>query len=150
MGILCLSETPDDIIMWSHYADGHKGLVLQFDKDRLESYGYCKKVEYYKDYPTLRDLNESKLSNEGMTKLFLLRKANHWSYEAEWRMIINIINGQRIVKFPKEILIGVIFGCQMHKKDKEKVREWIDSSNMQVKIYEAVKDEESYSLKISL
>ena len=55
------------------YADGHKGLVLQFDKDRLESYGYCKKVEYYKDYPTLRDLNESKLSNEGMTKLFFLR-----------------------------------------------------------------------------
>src|SRR4030067_1785263 len=115
------------------YADVHKGLVLQFDKARLESYGYCKKVEYYKDYPTLRDLNESKLSDEGMTKLFLLRKATHWSYEAEWRMIINIISGQRIVKFPKELLIGVIFGCQMQMNDKEKVRKWIDSSKIQVK-----------------
>lgn len=150
LGIFCLSERPDDIIMWSHYADGHKGLVLQFDKAGLESYGYCKKVEYSKDYPTLRDLNESKSSDEGIAKLFLLRKADHWSYEAEWRMIINIINGKRIVKFPKEILTGVIFGCQADEKYKEKVSEWIDSSKMQVKIYEAVKDEESYSLKISL
>lgn len=37
LGVLCLSEIHDDILMWSHYADGHRGIVLQFDKSILES-----------------------------------------------------------------------------------------------------------------
>jgi hypothetical protein len=31
MGLLCLSEVPDDLLMWSHYADAHRGLCLIFD-----------------------------------------------------------------------------------------------------------------------
>src|SRR5438477_4992628 len=29
-GVLSLSEIPDDILMWSHYADGHRGICLKF------------------------------------------------------------------------------------------------------------------------
>ena len=30
-GLICLSEIPDDILMWSHYTKGHTGLVVGFD-----------------------------------------------------------------------------------------------------------------------
>ena len=29
-GIYCLSAVPDHILMWAHYADGHRGFCLQF------------------------------------------------------------------------------------------------------------------------
>ena len=30
-GILSLSETPDNLLMWAHYAQGHTGFVLMLD-----------------------------------------------------------------------------------------------------------------------
>ena len=29
--VLCFSEINDDILMWSHYSDGHRGFCLKFD-----------------------------------------------------------------------------------------------------------------------
>lgn len=34
-GICSFSKNCDDILLWSHYADGHKGLCLVFDKNKL-------------------------------------------------------------------------------------------------------------------
>jgi hypothetical protein len=31
LGILSLSEVPDDLLMWTHYAANHSGFVLEFD-----------------------------------------------------------------------------------------------------------------------
>lgn len=33
-GILSLTKTNNDILMWSHYADSHKGICLEFDVTR--------------------------------------------------------------------------------------------------------------------
>ncbi|PNV83898.1 MAG: hypothetical protein C0627_03670 [Sulfurimonas sp.] len=35
VGTLCLSAKNDDILMWSHYANNHSGIVLEFDKAHL-------------------------------------------------------------------------------------------------------------------
>ena len=35
-GILSLSKTPTDALLWSHYADGHKGLCLAFDTEKMK------------------------------------------------------------------------------------------------------------------
>lgn len=31
VGVLCLSELPDSMLMWSHYVDSHMGICLEFD-----------------------------------------------------------------------------------------------------------------------
>jgi hypothetical protein len=31
IGVYCLSAINDDILMWSHYAEGHRGMCLEFD-----------------------------------------------------------------------------------------------------------------------
>ena len=36
--VCCLSNTDDDILLWSHYADWHKGVCLKFDLTRDASF----------------------------------------------------------------------------------------------------------------
>lgn len=31
VGALCLTETPDNLLMWAHYANGHTGFAIEFD-----------------------------------------------------------------------------------------------------------------------
>jgi hypothetical protein len=33
IGILCLCENPKSVVMWSHYADEHKGFVVDFESE---------------------------------------------------------------------------------------------------------------------
>src|SRR5437870_5816759 len=32
LGAFCLTEKPDDLLMWAHYADHHRGAILEFDQ----------------------------------------------------------------------------------------------------------------------
>lgn len=37
MPLVCLTETYDNILMWSHYANNHKGFVIEYDSDSLNT-----------------------------------------------------------------------------------------------------------------
>jgi hypothetical protein len=89
LGVLCLSEKQDDILMWSHYAGKHRGFVLQFDKSTLELWQYCSPVIYQEQYPTFKEFI-GLIPRLGLHEIFLLRKAKHWEYEREWRVIIDL------------------------------------------------------------
>jgi hypothetical protein len=45
--VYCLSAQPDDILMWSHYADKHRGYVIEFNSE-LPHLPFCSalKVSY--------------------------------------------------------------------------------------------------------
>ena len=153
-GVLCLSENPHDILMWSHYGDCHRGIVLQFDKSELNNSGfnYCEKVDYGNNIVTLKDINKNRNNPLELAKLILLKKAAHWNYEEEWRIIVdpslNDIPGCRIYEFPKDALTGLILGCKIAPEDKRTVHMWLNAGNHQARIYQAIKQTNSYSLKI--
>ncbi len=94
--ILCLSENPTIPPMWNHYADGYKGIVIEYDCiDALEStLLLAKPITYTNDMPLTN-------TAEGMAELLLLpdseaikyivdvlpfMKTTDWSYEKEWRV----------------------------------------------------------------
>lgn len=85
-GVLCLCEHNDNILMWSHYSDCHKGLCFKielFDELFEETENLVKKVNYSSHYPTI-DLGEILLKHDGNTlKTMLLTKSIYWSYENE-------------------------------------------------------------------
>jgi len=58
-GVLCMSKNWDSPLMWAHYADSHKGIVLGFDVPERAFY----KVDYVKDRPRLADLGLSALDD---------------------------------------------------------------------------------------
>jgi hypothetical protein len=92
LGILCYSAQIDDPVIWSHYADCHRGMALGFELPPDELF----KVEYpvddararldYDKFEQLVRLEQDhalkKLIAEGFAQ-----KANGWRYEAEYRQL---------------------------------------------------------------
>ena len=146
--VLCLSKVYDDILMWSHYTNGHRGIVLRFDTTALkEQFTGCKKVVYYPDFPTLSDFNKRH------EELFILSKSKHWDYEGEWRIIEPVKDEEKdetgkVYTFDKNVLTGIILGCEISDNDRDRVCMWRDFGQPQARIYRAKKDNDSYTIKV--
>jgi hypothetical protein len=112
IGIHSLTEKFDNILMWSHYANNHKGMVLEFDiAEDFETFKYALKIEYSEEYPTYNFLDK----NENEFKGLLLRKAKGWEYEKEWR-IVRTGGAFTYQTFKPKALTSIIFGCRAEPK----------------------------------
>lgn len=87
-GLICMSQNWQHPLLWSHYADKHRGLCLGFDvADRLVS-----KIEYRDTRPKLSDLQCEglhQLEFEHLQRILLL-KFSGWSYESEYRLFLKL------------------------------------------------------------
>ena len=157
-GLYCLSAVPDNILMWAHYANAHRGFCLQFlneqsqrfrVKSNPEERGETPKllgpvpVRYSKQYPVVNFIRDKRMTVGRKT---CLTKARQWKYEQEWRMVD--VNGPGPHQFLPQCLRGVIFGCRMLEKHKEMIREWCRNREPAITYYEARQSEDSYSLNI--
>src|SRR6185437_6477137 len=107
LGILCLSAKCNDLLMWSHYANGHRGLCLEFEaSDYTPFFGAALPVKYRDDRPTF-DPDGTQWQR---VESAVLTKSKGWSYEEEWR-VIDHDQGHGVHQFPARCLTGVIFGC---------------------------------------
>ena len=107
--IYCLTPIPDSTLMWSHYADHHRGICLEFDKDS-DLIGMSLQVRYRDTYPELLPQNRDVLA-------LVLTKSSDWSYEQEFRIIASTINTPAklhgdFVMLPDGALTAIIVGCQ--------------------------------------
>ncbi len=82
-GLVCLSANWSHPLMWSHYADHHRGVCLGFDAED----SFFHPVQYVSKRLTLDALNLSRLDEireEHIIKL-LFCKFSAWRYEKEYR-----------------------------------------------------------------
>lgn len=112
--IACFSETVKSITMWSHYADSHKGFVLEYDLknlncqcDTCNKKDTCSDRVIYNLYPIIYDnrrydatsfvecylglslgLN-AKIDDKMYYTKAALYKSTQWQYEKEWRLFLN-------------------------------------------------------------
>jgi len=143
-GVLCLSATDSNILLWSHYAAGHKGLCLKFAATKYTPFfSLAQCVDYSQEYPQIDLL----ASPEEQVNAFLRTKAIDWKYEEEWR-IIDHDKGPGNQVFPEEMLVGVIFGVLMKEEDKEAVNTWLQERKHPVPLYQASVASDSFSLRI--
>lgn len=85
--ISCFCREYNEILMWSHYADKHKGLCIGFNLDGLlETFKFIKSNVNYPD-------NFSKVdycaNPEKALEYFVSTKAKNWKYENEIRLRTN-------------------------------------------------------------
>lgn len=77
-GIVSFSTDEDNILLWSHYSDNHKGFCLKFElPDEIPNNLY--KVEYQN---TIAHFAFAKKADFKQT---LIIKGLNWAYEKEWR-----------------------------------------------------------------
>ena len=110
VGILSMSETKENILMWSHYSDNHKGLCFGFSDDLYEGDDITRsKVSYSEDdsYDLISFINPP----FGEIKRMFTIKSKHWKYEEEIRLL-DLKNGEGIKKFNKDSLKEIFFGCK--------------------------------------
>lgn len=162
MGVYCLSELNDNILMYSHYAGNHTGVCLEFEARVGEPlFAAAQKVMYSTEYPTITMATESEFDR---TWTLLLTKANGWSYEKEWRIALvpvdvdfppdadpivhELPKGPGTHSFPPAALTGVIFGCRAKEKDKDRYRSILRERKIPLVIHEARKKEREFGLEI--
>jgi hypothetical protein len=143
IGVLCLSEIRDDILMWSHYADSHRGLCLEFDGS-YEFFARAQPITYKSERPTINAFRDSL---DKMVIEALLTKAQHWSYEKEWR-VIDHATGPGVYRFPAAALTGIILGAQIPDKVAATVAGWIKRRATPVRLFRASVHPKKYSLVI--
>ncbi|MHB8069429.1 MAG: DUF2971 domain-containing protein [Desulfobaccales bacterium] len=155
-GLYCLSEKNDDILMWSHYSNGHRGLCLEFDAIIDASLGgmmFCGqalKVIYSEERPIVNIMAFVMPTDQPAEyRKALLTKSNHWEYEKEWRVIrTKLEGGPGISYFRPEVLTGVIFGALISSENKQKVMDWISKYPTKIVLYQAKINETKYQLNI--
>lgn len=115
--VYCLGPYVDDLLMWSHYAESHKGICLEFDT-RNNVMCCPLRVEYYGKFPIVKAYS----SNLDDNMRPLLAKADVWQYECEYRLIAQdrgnataddtLMTDNNLLKLPESALLSIIVGCQ--------------------------------------
>ena len=158
--IFCVSEEYDNLLMWAHYADNHKGAVLRFKcVPELDS-AFCAaiKVKYQKDKPTLGTFDQVFNNHMGLDDIDFVKKNedmiyiknDHWQYEKEWRYPLKKIGLDDpyfdLRSFSEEELDGVFIGCRMDEAYKKKIFQAIKQNFSFMGIYLAKPSRNEYKL----
>jgi hypothetical protein len=115
--IYCLSPDVGNLLMWSHYADNHRGICLEFST-RNEVMCCPQPVEYINAFPLIRAYSTGLYENLRP----LLVKADVWEYEREYRLFAQernlstphdtLMTDNNLLKLPQSALVSIIVGCQ--------------------------------------
>jgi hypothetical protein len=136
LGILCLCEANDSNLMWYHYADGHKGFVMELDCKHESIIGLGKpwKVDYLEKPPAF--------DHTKPTPEIFRFKPSYLKYEAE-RRILRQLNEFILGKdkdglplyfwqLPREGLKAVYIGHRMEPKVRKRIIELLKGQRTQM------------------
>ena len=155
-GICSLSEVNDDLLMWGHYTNNHKGFCVGLRRDLIDEMrnDYAAKGElvdlvqvvYSTDMPDI-DIFHAMLNQDEHEDIiaFIATKSNHWSYEKEYRLIYWDYPNKSIPINPK-IISEIFMGCQMDAVEIKKITELCKKVLPHVKLYHATKNMSKFAL----
>ena len=134
----CFSRSPEVIPMWAHYAENHKGFVVEFSEEHLAE--AIRKASFgdvdYMDAPS-DDLTEmlhrafkigkyryTYLLRRGVFSAAYFTKTSCWAYEQERRMIVpdentREVSGLILLDTPSKCVTSIIVGSKATKETKE-------------------------------
>lgn len=119
--ILCGSHTHESVLMWSHYADKHRGIVIEIESSEMISDlsldAGTLEVVYRSSPPTLPPMPWS--DGDWLTVIpeVLRTKALFWSYEEEVRIQLPLVPEFQLdenggMEFQPRAVKSVIIGCR--------------------------------------
>jgi len=125
LGLICFASERNNLLMWSHYANGHKGLAIGFNSDHrfFKEFARIWRVNYLsRDERFVWDssLNPGDEGYDEMAERFVLTKSHHWRYEGETRVLPQLAGLERrlisdgipgyFCAFPPDLIEEVIIG----------------------------------------
>ena len=146
-GIVSLAERADCPLMWSHYGDEHRGVCVGYsvpedvaaDVRRVE-YGRGRRVEVSQ---VAAMLDDNEFARHEVDDAVLLRKAESWRYEQEWRLI-----GPRGSHGSRLELKEVAFGMRCEDSVKYAVVKALEGRKRPVEFYELYETCDGFDLRV--
>ena len=148
--IYCLTPKDDSTLMWSHYAENHRGICLEFIVANM-LFGKAGEVVYREEYPRWVpcDINDA----PGRVMELILTKSSDWCYEKEYRLIsIDAPSSSSFLqlhgdffRLPNGALKSVIMGCDA---DHQTIATLIKECTPELPIKMAVRSPNLYKLEI--
>lgn len=146
--ISCFSTSPDNILMWSHYANKHRGFCVEYDFSKMKAQNILLMLYpaiYSDKRPTvpmtlfdLDNLNDIKLSNDRNAIpdliMALLTKSKIWNYENEWRIIATQSDLDE-QKLKADIAVKVYYGANIDADDKKQLDEIVEEKELEKEQY---------------
>ena len=137
--IACFCESIESVLMWSHYADSHKGFALEYDfrptlEEPIKNIGlfpvvYSEErfdISNYIAWGFLRILGiPAKMPDMSASIKNALWKSDIWAYEKEWRMIDSTprdISDEKASAIPYKP-VAIYYGRHMSRDDKKRLHE---------------------------
>lgn len=128
--VACFCDNIQSPLMWSHYAENHKGFALRYKVDEIslnecidcEKNCFCHRPGHPL-YPVLYNKKRSDVSHYAMARAFavnngmtednipvplipLIQKSVDWEYEKEWRLICHDLDRKYISIKPDALYLG--------------------------------------------
>ena len=154
LGVLSLSRSYSNLLLWSHYSNAHKGFCVGIDRRAFfyisriyNENGYkifIDKVDYPETnkFPIIMPLT---MNGYERAKRQVLNKSKDWEYESEFRMVL-VGNSNEVITLPENAIRRVIIGCDVSPEDKDKLIEIIKARKSKVHVYQAVKAPDEFKL----
>lgn len=166
-GVLSLSEDALHPLLWSHYADSHKGICVEFDATQY-FFQFAHKVDYKDDYPVVDPMCHTP---DEVNRIAILTKASFWGYEKEWRVVmptitdderveslaettnalgrhlIELQKGPGIYTFPPSALTAIILGARIEPKEAMDLCRLVRGVNPDIRIEQACLHESAFELE---
>jgi len=136
-GLLSLTSKADNLLMWAHYANSHRGFCVGFDRDILFSVvkGTLGPVSYQEDFPFVPMFPPANEPDTTMISM-LNTKSPHWAYEDEFRLSRHG-GSNKVFQLPPEGITEVVLGASMNADDRKAIITVIDEQLPHVRIFEA-------------
>lgn len=139
-GVFCAAERPDNILMWSHYAESYTGVCLEID---TEAFRFLEEVNYGRERPVINLLPFGDSAEVQVDKA-LFSKFIVWDYEEDWRTM----SRKGVGKLSEHGITRLIFGQNCAQPVREILTGYVKNSGKPIRLAEVKPDRRSYRLNI--
>ncbi len=147
-GIVCLAKDPASTLMWSYYAEGHRGIAIRFNTT-IENLPWITanffplEVRYQAEFPYI---NFYRTSDYERIARALGTKSLAWEHEGEWRFVRKCFG---YLSVPPAMIDGVVLGLRTSAQDEASIRGWLAHRSPKIELLRVKNCPNSFNLQVA-
>lgn len=160
--VLCVTETNDNVVMWSHYANEHRGVCLRLEYiDEIDNLFLAAKPVRYQDkfpiFPTAEKFAKHLTGEKFIDLPRLLDEIPYvkhldWSYGKEWRVYIPYESSHSSCGYDdweeNPRVFGVIYlGCRIDSTEAVELMHIVEQKYPHMTVYQAKQSTSQFAIE---
>lgn len=163
-GVLSVSRSDTNLLMWSHYASDNAGYQIGFDENHEFICPRGQNGEKKKPRPVTYSSHCSHIAvkNENHQEKLFCEKPIEWAYEEEERIFSILLDPMPpylkdsyrsdiyLADIPKDAIKRIVLGARMNKETEERIIDSVRSHEMDAEIHKARMSELEYKVEFEI